>query len=298
MRRVLNYYFATSSYIPSTTLRGAILNEFYQQKKRVPVDFYASPAYPARGAPAHYFSPASGRKSEGFEEEQGILRRVEEEMKGVKDEKGLLNILSNRVKDMKPKVGTIVLYEKNENGKNKYKEFHSESIVNMHVAIDKRTGSSHHGMLFAYEYKKVMEMWALASPGEVLDVVKASKKILVGRGKMRSGNVVDVEVVRELSDFERPEGLVYCLSQCVPRLFGKEVLMVRRLGDRMLAIGDTSMYTGWFTTDTLRGTRPTFKVMREGTLLFVEEGKLDLRAAGLNFAFKIPDLGELIKRVM
>jgi len=288
MRRVKSYYFSVTDYIPSTTLRGAILNEYYHQKGKIDENFYVSPAYPLKTAPAHYFSPATQRKGAEFREEKGILRKKDEEfLRG----KSVEEILKLKGKGHKPKIGALITFSREENGENVYKGKGGESVILMHVAIDKTSGAAREGMLFAYEYKYFEELWALASESsEVIDVVK---RIRIGRSKNRVGNYVYIEKVKEVS-LEEPKGLSYCLSPCVPSLFEKEFFKAK------LIIGDTSIYSGWFTNDKFSGQKPVFTTLKEGSLVYVEgvsENNKKIMAAGLNFMFKIDDLKSLLDRV-
>lgn len=285
MRKVKNYYFSVTDYIPSQTLRGAILAEYYYQKGKIDYSFYVSPSYPVGVAPSHYFSPAEGRKSSSFVEEKEILKRKSEEIEKKKEE-----ALRLEKEEAKPKIGTLIKLSEKSDKYYKYHSYHPETIVLTHVAIDKKTASNYHGMLFAYEYKKFETMWALASPSsEVFDIVK---EIRVGRGKSRGSSRVTVEKVKEV-ELHEPEGLSYCLSPVVPKLFDKKFFSTK------IIIGDEGMYSGWFTTDKMAGEKPVFKTLKEGSLIYVEEKKdfEKLFTAGLNFVFRIDDLGSLLEMV-
>jgi hypothetical protein len=292
-RRVKGYYYSLTDYIPSTQLRGALLSEYYYQKGKIDPQFFASPAYPVEAAPSHYFSPAEGRKSKKYLEEKGVLKRKSEELEKGKPLKEVLQLGSGK----KPKVGTIIRREETTPTEYKYSGFSAESFVSMHVAIDKRLGSSYHGMLFAYEYKKLGVLWALAKPSEVIDVAKSST-LKLGRGKSRSNAEVRVEAVREV-DLPEPQGLSYCLSQCVPSLFGKTFFSVGKVEGKSVIIGETSVYSGWFTNDRMSGQKPSFKTLSEGSLVYVKEkGEYDkLLPAGLNFMVSVGDLGSLLDKV-
>ena len=293
-RRVMNYYFSVTDYVPATQVRGAILAEYFRQKGRTDVEFFASPAFPLDSAPSHYFSPSRGRKSGEFVEKRDVLKEKEEELsKGRK-----LGDVLKLGDEEKPRVGTIIMRVEAGRDYTRYARFTAESVVSMHVAIDKALASARHGMLFAYEYRRFGELWALARPGEVLDAVKGGE-VRMGRGKNRGSTAVKVEIVREL-DLPEPKGLVYCLSQCVPSLLGREFFKVKRSGDgRQIIIGDTSTYAGWFTGESASGQKPSFRTLSEGTLVYVEEsrGYSDLLPAGLNFMLSIEDLSSLLDRV-
>jgi hypothetical protein len=289
LRKVANYYFSTADYIPSTTLRGAILAEYYYQKGKIEEDFFVSPAYPLNTIPSHYFSPAKDRKDKSFIETKNVLEK-KDELIGKKSENELKDKISEAMSvEGKPKIGTLITYKNDNNNQNVYEQFFAASAIQMHVAIDKTSVSSYHGMLFAYEYKKFDELWALAKPSEVIDLVN---RVSIGRGKNRAGNIAEVKKVKDLS-LDDPKGLSYCLSQCVPSLFGKKFF------DSKVIIGDTSLYTGWFTTDSISGTKPVFKTLKEGTLVYIVDKYYDSRimASGLNFILKIPDLKYLLDKV-
>ncbi|WP_238699210.1 hypothetical protein [Saccharolobus sp. E5-1-F] len=288
MRRIRNYYFSITNYIPSTTLRGAILAEYYNQTGKIDENFYVSPAYPIRTAPAHYFSPATERKGDEFIEAKKILERKEKEFDANKPIEEIMK-LNIEGKYPKPKIGSLITYEGETDKENKYKGFSSKSIIQMHVAIDKTSISSYKGMLFAYEYKQFDEMWAIASDSEIIDTIK---RIKIGRGKNRGNKIVDVEKVREVS-LDQSKGLLYCLSPCVTSLFGKTFFKAKYI------IGDKSIYSGWFTVDSFSGQKPVFETLKEGSLVYVESfsSEKSLMPAGLNFMFRISDLKSLLDKV-
>ncbi|WP_338602833.1 hypothetical protein V6M85_03025 [Sulfolobus tengchongensis] len=301
MRKIKNYYFSVTDYIPATTLRGAILAEYYYQKGKLDLNFYASPAYPKDTLPAHYFSPATKRKGRCFAEVKGILSQKEKEL-----DSGDIGKALKLEGEGKPKIGTLIrLVNANSEcldmreGVNYYEQYVPESSILMHVAIDKQTASSYHQMLFAYEYKKFGDqMWTLtSSDSEVIDVINKSY-IKVGRGKSRAGSLVRVEKVKDIT-FDEPKGLSYCLSPCIPLLFGKEFFKVKTINGTQLIIGDTSYYSGWFTTDSLSGQKPVFKTIKEGSLIYVESGKdfNKVMPGGLNFILKIDDLKSLLEKL-
>ncbi|QIW22831.1 hypothetical protein EWF20_00735 [Sulfolobus sp. S-194] len=296
VRRIGNYYFSTTDYIPATQLRGAILAEYYYQKGKIDQSFFTSPAFPIDSAPSHYFSPAEGRKSSEFTEEKEILRKKNEELEKNKSLKEVLKLS----RDKKPRIGMIIkrVESKGVEEINKYTKFSTESFISMHVAIEKTLASSYHRMLFAYEYKKFDELWALAKPSEVIDIIKTGK-IRLGRGRNRTNTLATVEVIREI-DLPEPQGLSYCLSQCIPSLFGKELFTVGEVEGRKVIIGSTSTYVGWFTNDSISGQKPSFKTLSEGTLVLVKnkENYEQLLPAGLNFMFGIDDLDSLLRKVM
>ncbi|AWR98159.1 hypothetical protein DFR86_00175 [Acidianus sulfidivorans JP7] len=291
MRKIRNYYFSIANYIPSTTLRGAILAEYYNQTGKLDENFYVSPAYPIKTAPAHYFSPATKRKSNDFVEVKKILEVKEKEFDANEPIEKImeLNEEKNKKKEFKPKIGSLITYYGENEKENIYKGFSSKSIIQMHVAIDKNSVSSYKGMLFAYEYKQFDEMWAVASDSEVIDIIK---RIKIGRGKNRGNKIVDIEKVREVQ-FDQSKGLVYCLSPCVPSLFGKTFFKSGHI------LGDKSIYSGWFTADGFSGQKPVFETLKEGSLVYVESfsDENSLMPAGLNFMFRISDLKSLIDKV-
>ncbi|NON61610.1 RAMP superfamily CRISPR-associated protein, partial [Acidianus sp. RZ1] len=188
----------------------------------------------------------------------------------------------------KPKVGQIIRKEMEGRKFTLFKKVELEGQVEMSVAIDKHTASSEKGMLFAYEYKFPEKMWALAQPGEVLDSVD---RIFIGRGKSRGFGWVDVRKKKEIDVEEEGKGKYYCLSQCVPTLFGKTYFQVDKI------YGDLSYYISWFTNDEHEGYRPSFKALKEGSIIQGERTKENppLLSAGLNFAIKIEDLTTLLR---
>ncbi|AAY81340.1 RAMP superfamily CRISPR-associated protein [Sulfolobus acidocaldarius] len=294
MRKVKNYYFSTTDYIPATTLRGAILAEYYYQKGKIEEDFYVSPAYPQNSAPSHYFSPAEGRKGSEFVEESRILSIKNDEINKGKDMREVMNLGI----DKKPRIGVIIKPNEKQKSPNetRYIKYTPSSTILMHVAIDKVSASSFHRMLYAYEYLKFNEMWALAKPGDVIDTVE---QIRIGRSRSRIDSIVKVQKVKEVN-LEEPDGLTYCLSPCVPSLLGEKLFEIRKLSSgKTLVIGEESYYTGWFTTDTHSGAKPVFKTMKEGSLVYVEhKGDYSkLMPAGLNFMVKIEDLASLLSKV-
>ncbi|BFH74739.1 hypothetical protein SJAV_26830 [Sulfurisphaera javensis] len=287
MRKVKNYYFSVADYIPSTTLRGAILAEYYHQTGKIDESFFVSPAYPINTAPAHYFSPAEKRKASTFIEKRGILKEKSEELDKGKE---MIDIMELDDPELKPKIGALITYLGKEDNYHKYTAYRSEAVILQHVAVSKgeNIGTSERGMLFAYEYKKLGEMWAIAKPSEVVDTVK---EIRVGRGRSRGNKAIVIEKVKEI-EIPDGKGLSYCLSPCVTSLFGKEIIAGKKQ-----AIGDTSLYSGWFTLNTHAGQKPVFETLKEGSLIYVEKINVDLRPAGLNFILKIEDLFDLLNRV-
>lgn len=277
MRKIKNYYFSVNNYIPAQTLRGAILAEYYYQKGKIDYNFYSSPAYPVDTAPAHYFSPAINRKSKIYVERKGVLKE--------KDKEELDMTLEE-----KPKIGNLITLRGEDGNVYKYTEFVPETIIQMHVGIDKQSASNYIGMLYAYEYKKFDKMWALVSAES--DVIDNVSEIKVGRGRNRNGNIVKIEKVKRV-ELQEPEGLSYCLSPIVPKLFGKEFLRASYI------IGEETIYSGWFTDKNISGQKPTFKAVKEGSLVYVKERKEfeKLFPAGLNFIFKIQDLKTLLDKV-
>jgi|GEM_PF-905030 hypothetical protein len=293
-RKIGNYYFSVTDYIPATQLRGALLAEYYYQTRKIDQSFFSSPAFPIDSAPAHYFSPAEGRKSREFVEEKGILRRKSEELE--KQGKTLREVLKLEG-EKKPKIGAIIKRKESNKDETRYSHFNSESFISMHVTIEKTLASSYHRMLYAYEYKRFDTLWAIAKPSEVIDVIKGNK-VRLGRGKNRTNALIIVDVISEI-DLPEPHGLSYCLSQCIPSLFGKQLFTVGKADRRSIIIGSTSIYAGWFTNDKISGQKPSFRTLSEGTLVFVKDkgSYSEVFPAGLNFMLGIDDLDSLLQKV-
>jgi hypothetical protein len=296
-RRVMNYYFSSTDYVPATTLRGAILELEYQTKGKVNDKFWVGPALPLGSAFSHFFIPLNekardgGKDSAEAQEMKGVLEEAGKVDKWDKEsvyklvrEKGLLG------HGRKPRIGAVIRKVGERDGYNLYERVRLNSVVQMQTAVDKLTGSNAREMLFAYEYKEFRDLWALSSP----DLPQDRGVLRMGRGKSRSGFQVSFEKVRELDLELAKKGEVgYCLTPCAPSVMGVKLLD----GDYL---GDLSIYTGWFTNDHVTGTKPTFRVLREGTLVKVREaGNYQrLLGAGLNFLVKVNDLGELLEKVM
>jgi hypothetical protein len=318
-RRIKNYYLSEISYIPSQTVRGAILDAYINMHGNVKEDFYTSPAYPLNAAPAHALSPAKGRKEKEYIEKRGILQEIEKGIQQKIEEKAHDNLaqssqnkfesgfkefyneyltdLKNKIgpvetKDkevrLKPKIGKIIEYKRTEGDVTIYGEFKNQSIINMHATISKYTGATEKGMLYAYEYKYFDTLWFLAN--QDLGITD----IYIGKGREKGFGMSEIKIVKEIKFEEPKEGeWGYCLSQCLPSLREKQFFKPS------IIIGETEIYTGWFTNSTISARKPTIRVLSPGTLIRIEK-IIDLEAlkpAGLNFILKIPDLHYLIKEV-
>jgi hypothetical protein len=297
-RRIKNYYLSEISYIPSQTVRGAILDAYINMHGNVKEDFYTSPAYPLNAAPAHALSPAKGRKEKEYIEKRGILQKMEEKVHYENEFKKFYNdeykySLENRIGPVKgvnpkPKIGKIIEYKRTEGDVTIYGEFKNQSIINMHATISKYTGATEKGMLYAYEYKYFDTLWFLAN--QDLGITD----IYIGKSREKGFGMSEIKIVKEIKFEEPKEGeWGYCLSQCLPSLREKQFFKPS------IIIGETEIYTGWFTNSTISARKPTIRVLSPGTLIRIEK-IIDLEAlkpAGLNFILKIPDLHYLIKEV-
>ncbi|NON62774.1 hypothetical protein [Acidianus sp. RZ1] len=90
---------------------------------------------------------------------------------------------------------------------------------------------------------------------------------------------------------ETKEGIGICLSRCAPKVLGIEALEVKEVW------GYYDIYNSWFTSDDIMGTRPSFRVLDEGSVIQVLKVKEDFKTAGLNFIISVPDLHTLLKEV-
>ncbi len=285
-RKIKNYYFSSTEYMPAQTIRGAIINA--KEDYSLLCSYYTSPAYPIIGekpaVPSHAFSPAKSRKSKEYVEEKGILSRLEKEGENL-----LLNYPYSV--DAKPKIGDLIYMTSEDDKYYYYSRAEIPSVITQHVAISKKYGSNEGGMLFAYEYKILEGAWFLAS--DDLGI----KQLRIGKGRNRGFGSAEVQSVKDI-EFEEPKGgeWVYCLSQCIPSL-GKKFF------DYESIIGKKELYVGRFTRvvdgKMITGNKPVIKVISPGSLIKIKSVyDLDLKPAGLNFMVKISDLGELIKKVM
>ncbi|AWR95460.1 hypothetical protein [Acidianus brierleyi] len=289
-RAIKTYYYTTKDYIPATTLRGALLESYLRNSgdlyKKIS-DFYVSPAFPLNSAPSHPFLPAISRKSEDFVEEPNSLQ-----IKNLQNdlERTLNEIKEKYSKDQypKPKTGTIVKLENTNSIPYKYKSFGFNSIINMHVAINKFHGASESGMLFAYEYKEVGDLWAIAS--EDLGVNEA----YIGKSRYKGAGKVEVKKVKEYEIPNPNEGdWAYCLSPCIEKFLDKSFFEYEE------ALGKEELYNAWFTYKDLMGRKPLLKVLSPGSIVKIKKiyNIDELKPAGLNFIIKINDLGSFLRGV-
>ncbi|WP_449462225.1 hypothetical protein PQ610_06635 [Tardisphaera miroshnichenkoae] len=299
-RNVGNYYLSELDYIPSQTLRGALLNSLISSGSSMRDDFYVSPAFPLGAAPAHAFMPAKSRKSSELVEVKGVIGRLGdnwkeelaktfEEVKSIEAGSGGASTEKNAVMP-KSKVGEIAQLRNETQGESwHYAIRHLRPAIGMHVAINKKTGTSEKGMLYAYEYKRIdEEMWAIAS-----DDLGVSE-IRVGKSRGKGAGRAEVAVIGK-ADLEEPEEgeWGYCLSQCVPSFLGRTYFEAEKV------VGKKDLYAGWFTLGESVGTKPAIVTMSPGTLVKIRKrGDLDeLKPAGLNFLVKIRDLGSFLSEV-
>lgn len=288
-RRIKNYYFSASDYLPAQAIRGAMINA--SGNYSLLDSYYTSPAYPVvkgkPSLPSHAFSPAEKRKSKRYVEEKGILERLKE-----KGEKLLTEDYPYSV-DAKPKIGDLIYPVGEDEKYNYYERVEVPSVITQHVAISKKTGANEGGMLYAYEYKLIDEVWFLAQ--DDLGV----KELRIGKGRNRGFGTGVVESVKEV-ELEEPKAgdVVYCLSQCLPSFGGRTFFTYD------FVIGKTDLYLGRFTRSyngqVIVGQKPVMKVISAGSLIKLKEVQdLDyLKPAGLNFAVKVSDLSELVRKVM
>lgn len=275
-RRVMSYYLLSKPFVPASTLSGAIANAELRKTGKLP-EVITSPALPVTedGKPvllSHYFAGQVGRKSDKFLEVPNVLKAERKELP----------------KDGKPRVGELVFPVGKEGNYNAYRKYSPRTEVEMHVAIDRDLGAGKRGMLYAYEYLRVNKLWALSSePFE--------GEIAIGRGKNRHFLKAEVRVKkRDVVRFDpnNLKGTLYCITPCAPTLFGRGLFKLKDYW------GEFSVYSSWFTTDKLAGQRPSFRVLREGSLLEVEgvgdwDALVRLMPAGLNLALPVSDLMEV-----
>ncbi|QOJ78812.1 hypothetical protein IG193_08705 [Infirmifilum lucidum] len=310
-RRVMNYYLVDRDFIPATTLRGAILAEMYSQKGSVDEDFYTSPAFPVlevgaepgRGgasrrlaptAPPHALVMLKGRKGREAYELEGCIGDASSYGPLLEALKAVHEKLKEKLEsEPKPALGGLVAPLGKSEDLASYARVSPEATVEMHVAISKRTGSSMKGMLYAYEYKRAPKYWALVAETEAADYLKPGVALRVGRGRSRAPGALRVEkVVGVKAEELAGPGVGYCITPCVPRLFGREVFQAGG------ALGYYDIYNAWFTVDGGSGFKPAFRVLAEGALVEVRErASVDLRPAGLNLILSIGDLYGLLGEV-
>jgi len=299
-RNVEKYYLSELDYIPAQTLRGAFLNSLISSGSPIRDDFYVSPAFPVGAAPAHAFMPAKNRKSNELVEVKGVIGRLGEnwkeelvktfeEVKSTEAGSGGATAQGSAVLP-KSRVGEVAQIRNENQGESWHYEIrHLRTAIGMHVAINKRTGASEKGMLYAYEYRRIDgEMWAVAS-----DDLGVSE-IRVGKSRGKGAGRAQVAVMRKADLKEPEEGeWGYCLSQCVPSFLDKTYFEVEE------AVGKKDLYTGWFTLGESVGMKPAIVTMSPGTLVKIrKKGDLDeLKPAGLNFIVKIRDLGSFLGEV-
>ncbi|MEW9492175.1 MAG: hypothetical protein TQ35_0008260 [Candidatus Aramenus sulfurataquae] len=312
-RAIKSYYFSEKDYIPATTLRGAILKAFMDNSNMKPeefynkaLNFYISPAYPLMSAPAHPFVLAVSRKDKRFLEMKDSLKKLE-------DRKEDLNISGDWKKNLKITIYLIKKYSKEKLGVDQYpksrpgtiiklvkydqspygfESVSTKSIINMHVAINKFHASSEAGMLFAYEYKELPELWAIAS--EDLGV----KEAFVGKSRYKGAGKIKIEKIKDYQ-IRNPEpgSWAYCLSPCIDKL---EVGNSKKIYFEWETIlGKQEIYNSWFTYKDLMGRKPSLKVISPGSIVKVNKvNEIDeLKPAGLNFMMKINDLRSFILEV-
>ncbi len=284
-RAIKSYYFSTKDYVPSTTVRGSLLEAYLRKTSMEDLykkmdSFYVSPAFPVSSAPAHPFLPAISRKSDDFAEEPNSLqiKSLKEDLQRMLDE-----IKEKISKDQypKPKPGTVVKLTDSNSTPYKYKSIKFNSIINMHVAINRTHGSAEAGMLYVYEYKEMGDLWAIAS--EDLGVNEA----YIGKSRYKGAGKVEVKKVKDYKmSYPKDGDWAYCLSPCLDRFLDKTFFEYDE------ALGKEEMYNSWFTYKDLMGRKPLLKVMSPGSIVKVKKiYDLDqLKPAGLNFMIKINDL--------
>lgn len=279
-RKLKSYFIIAKDYIPATTIRGAIEYLYLARFKRIDDTIYASSAFPIiedrPTAPAHPFMYRIERKSNEMVEDPGAITN-----------KAKPN--PEKVKEPKPSPGSLVLEK--EKKEYYYDKYTPKKKVEMHVAVSKFTGSSQKGMLYAYEYiKGVQGYWFLTGDNTEL---KEGDELKIGRGRTREGGKLVVEKVYgvKLEEVKGGGEVGLCLSQCTPKVLGIEALEVNEIW------GYYDIYNSWFTSDGVSGTRPSFRVLGEGSVIEVKKVKEDFKTAGLNFIVSVPDLHSLLKEV-
>lgn len=281
-RNVKSYFLSTENFIPSQTLRGAVVNALIEEGYDVHEleGVFVSPGYPSNSAPAHPFVFAEGRKSDSFVERKDSLvidGEVEEIISRKRKE-----INGKAGKDdssIKSKTGVVVSLKGLENDLFKYDGVKIPSIIQGHVAINKVTMNKESGMLYQYEYRMPTTFWALSSN----TLPKETIRIALGRSRNRGFGEALLSKKGEVELQDAKDGWAYCLSPCYT--------------EAEAGIGKVTIYTGWFTSDDLRGPKPFMKVAMQGSLLKVKGEMYPLKTAGLNFAFSLSSLGELLSKV-
>ncbi|MBW9141912.1 MAG: hypothetical protein K1T65_09585, partial [Candidatus Aramenus sp.] len=191
----------------------------------------------------------------------------------------------------KSRPGTIIKLVKYDQSPYEFKSVSTKSIINMHVAINKFHASSEAGMLYAYEYKELPALWAIASE----DLVKEA---FVGKSRYKGAGKIKIEKIKDYQ-IRNPEpgSWAYCLSPCIDKL---EVGNSKKTYFEWETIlGKQEIYNSWFTYKDLLGRKPSLKVISPGSIVKVKEvNEIDeLKPAGLNFMMKINDLRSFILEV-
>lgn len=251
-RNVKSYFLSTEDFIPSQTLRGAVIDALIKEGYDVHEleEIFVSPGYPSNSAPAHPFVFAKGRKSNEFVERKDSLV-IEGDVEDIINRKRReIEEITKDTDSLKSKTGTVVrLNNTLGNGSFEYSEVKIPSIIQGHVAINKVTMNKESGMLYHYEYKMPTTFWALSSN----TLPKEEIRITLGRSKNRGFGEALLTRKGELELADAKNGWAYCLSPCYT--------------DVETGIGKVTNYTGWFTSDDLRGTKPFMKVAMQGSLL-------------------------------
>ncbi|MGC8696281.1 MAG: hypothetical protein ACP5UD_07750 [Conexivisphaera sp.] len=304
VRRTGGYFYTLreEGWIPAQTLRGAVLRALMDEGRlgNSALDsFSITPAFPAGSAPSHALSPALGRKCPDHVELPGSLR----ELADAPDAPSALEREYSRLRellastggvDLRPAIGRPVREDPSSTSDVlRYKIVEARTHVEMHVAVSKSAGSAESGMLFAYEYLvPPSEYWAL-SPSEHWDDHVGSSKLYVTLGKSRGTGSTLLEVAKEVDLDVTRGGWAYCLSQCLPSLGGFEFFSMSDV------LGSSSTYLGWFTRSDGSGTKPALRVISQGSLVLIKDAVNlgHLWPAGLNFAFSMGDLNDLLRRV-
>ncbi|ABP95326.1 MULTISPECIES: hypothetical protein [Metallosphaera] len=291
-RRIEHYYFSEKDFIPSTTVRGAFLNQLVRDRGLEELErYFFSPGYPIYGRPSgpiHPLAPALGRKRNEYVELPGILQRWGKEDYG----KLLAEIVGGSGQERirpKPKTGDIVV-PKSSGKVNFFSRISLDTFIQDNVAIGKGSGSSKTGMLFSYEVKDYGDVWVISN----LDVEVT--EIHVGRGWTRGLGTGKVVKRGEVDlDLPGPGDVGYCLTPCVPSLLGREFFSAEEVR------GTTDIYMSWYTWGKRAGLRPSFKVVREGSIVRVkdvdQDRLMELWPAGLNMMVKVPDMASLLEKV-
>lgn len=299
-RKLGNFYIHTSLYIPAGTLKGALVNVLFARDaalgKTALEELSVSNAYPKKSVPTHAYIFLTKRKENKFLEKKGILevddifeeKRYNEEVLGLKQLKS----------DFEPKsvIGEVAEYsptkEYPEEGQhNHYVKATASFKVLPNVAVSKKSGSSQRGMLFSYEIVERGTFWGLVDY-DVWKKLKLEDELAVSLGKGRIGGLAEVKVVDKSVEYAE-KGNAYCFTQCLPS-FGSAVFF--KTEDHLSA---TSVYQGWFTNEYFASRKPSFAVMKEGSLVKISDAAeaKKVMPAGLNFLLKVRDAYSLLKAV-